>query len=223
MAKKIQDYGVHSIADIITLLFEWNAEGEGKIRWGDKTPYYVLNMPLLKKHFPSAKFIHIIRDGRDCAISMFNRQADFGIINMYHAAKYWQQYVEIGAIEGHQLGASDYIEIRYEDLLENTEHTLRKICVFLDEPFYDTLIHFKKSGEEGKTPLLQQPIQKHNKNKWKKTMSPNAIKIFEGAVGLTLKKHAYALINPTYKMPLLRKIYYRYLIILNHYKNKILG
>ena len=216
IAKIILERDINSMEGIISLLFQLNATGEGKARWGDKTPYYVLHIPYLKKYFPDAKFIHIIRDGRDCALSMFNRQNDFGIINVYHAAKYWQQYVEIGYEEGRKLGKEDYLELRYEDLLNDPEVSLRKVCDFLDESFYDSLINFKKSSGQGKTPLLQSPIQKQNQNKWKKEMSFHSIKIFEGAAGSTLKKYEYELMNPSYKMSWLLRAYYRGLIIMNN-------
>ena len=140
-----------------------------------------------------------------------------------NAAKYWQQYVEIGSVEGRKLGAQDYMEVRYEDLLEKTEESLRRICDFLQEPFCDSLINFKKSSEKGKTPLLQSPIQKQNKNKWKKIMTVHNIKIFEGAAGSTLKTHGYEIENPSYKMSWFLRAYYRSLIILSHYKKKFLS
>ena len=67
-------------------LFEKNAAGEGKLRWGDKTPYYVLHMPMLLGRFPGAQFIHLIRDGRDVALSLFDRRHD-RIIDQYRAVK----------------------------------------------------------------------------------------------------------------------------------------
>ena len=86
--------GRRTIRDIITGLFEKNAVGEGKPRWGDKTPYYVLHIPKLLEWWPDAQIIHIVRDGRDVALSMFARRHDFGAYNTYLAAKQWAQYVE---------------------------------------------------------------------------------------------------------------------------------
>src|SRR3954467_15293371 len=45
------------------------AEERGKPRWGDKTPMYMQNLRLLKRLFPDARFVHLIRDGRDAALS----------------------------------------------------------------------------------------------------------------------------------------------------------
>ncbi len=221
MAEKMKECKVHSMADIFNALYTFNAEGEGKSRWGDKTPYYVLHIPLLKNMFPDAQFIHIIRDGRDCALSMFDRHPDFGVINVYHAAKYWQQYVEVGEIEGNKLESKDYMSVRYEDLLVQPEESLKKVCDFLNEPYSDSLINFKKSKGEGKTHLLQKPLQKTNTNKWKEKMTPHDVKVFEGAAAETLRAHNYIIENKNYKMWAFVRIYYRGLIVLDLMKKKL--
>lgn len=195
LANELHTEGKHSITDIISALFEKNALGEGKQRWGDKTPYYVLHMKTLLKMFPSAQFIHLIRDGRDCALSMFERKHDFCVYNTFFAAKYWEIYVDGGRRIGHELGNKIYHEVRYEDLLDNPEVCLQRICTFLGEPFSENVLNFKKSGSAGKTPLLQQSVQKDNQAKWRTKMSFRQIATFEGAVGDTLMALGYPLIT----------------------------
>ena len=151
-----------SMAQLIAGLFELNAAGEKARRWGDKTPYYVLHMKMLLDKSPDAQFIHLIRDGRDCALSMFEREHDFRVYNTFFAAKYWEIYVEIGQQTGREIGSANYHEIRYEDLLEDPKTVMASVCHFLGEDYSDSLVNFKKSGEAGKTPLLQQPVQKDN-------------------------------------------------------------
>jgi hypothetical protein len=191
-----------SLPAIITGLFEKNARGEGKIRWGDKTPYYVLHLPKLLEWFPDAQFIHMLRDGRDCALSLIARKHDFGIYNSYCAAKYWQQYVEVGQELGQGLGSDVYFEMRYEDLLADPKAALQRICVFLDEAFDDAILNFKKSGEAGKTPLLQARVQADNAGKWRTTMHPLQLRVFESAAGDTLARLGYPLETSGKKMPL---------------------
>jgi hypothetical protein len=187
--------GKHSIADIVAALFEKNALGEGKQRWGDKTPYYVLHMKTLLEMFPTAQFIHLIRDGRDCALSMFERKHDFRVYNTFFAAKYWEIYVERGRRIGKELGDKTYHEIHYEDLLEQPEVTIERLCDFLGEPYSDKILNFEKSDRAGKTPLLQQSLQKNNQAKWRSKMSPRQIAIFEGAVGDSLTAFGYPLLT----------------------------
>lgn len=201
--------GRNTIPDIISAVFEKNALGEGKQRWGDKTPYYVLHMNTLLQMFPSAQFIHLIRDGRDCALSLFERQHDFCVYNTFFAAKYWEIYVEGGRRIGKDLGEKVYYEVRYEDLLDNPEITLQRLCSFLNEPYSDDILNFKKSGQAGKTPLLQKTVQKNNQGKWRSKMTRRQIATFEGAVGNTLATFGYPLITETKSISLFIKCLWR--------------
>ena len=161
LTTQFKQEGRNTIAALISGLFEKNAQGEGKHRWGDKTPYYVLHMKTILQMFPDAQFIHLIRDGRDCALSMLERKHDFGVYNIFFAAKYWEIYVELGRQMGRELSNKVYQEIRYEDLLDNPKIVMQNVCHFLNEPYSDALVKFKKSGEKGKTPgdafFLRQP------------------------------------------------------------------
>jgi hypothetical protein len=195
LAEELCREGRHTMPSIISGLFEKNAHGEGKVRWGDKTPYYVLHIPKLIEWFPDAQIIHLIRDGRDCALSLFDRKHDFGVYNAYYAAKYWQQYVEVGCEAGRSFGSDTYMEIRYEDLLANQAGVMHQICTFLQEEFSDSLVDYKKAGQAGKTPLLQKSLQKDNTQKWRTKMSPWQIRVFESAAGDTLSHHGYTLMT----------------------------
>ncbi|MBQ0720401.1 MAG: sulfotransferase [Gammaproteobacteria bacterium] len=191
LANTLHQQQPSSMAQLIAALFELNAAGENALRWGEKTPYYVLHMKLLLDKFPGAQFIHLIRDGRDCALSMFERKHDFRVYNTFFAAKYWEMYVEIGKETGREIGTANYHEIRYEDLLENPKTVMASICHFLGEDYSDSLVNFEKSGEAGKTPLLQKPIQKSNQAKWRNQMTPKQIRMFDRTVADSLRNCNY--------------------------------
>jgi sulfotransferase family protein len=198
-----------SIPAIISGLFERNARGEGKSRWLDKTPYYILHLPKIRAMFPDSQIIHIIRDGRDCALSMIIRKYDLHVYNVYHAAKLWQQYVETGQAIGQELGSDVYYEIRYEDILADPVGVMQKICVFLEEEYNNSLVNFEKSSEPGKTPLLKKPIQQDNAEKWRRLMTPWQIRIFESAAGDILVRNGYPVITRAKPLPLLLRAIYR--------------
>lgn len=210
LAQAFVDEGRHTMRDIITGLFERNAAGEGKPRWGDKTPYYVLHIPKLLEWWPDAQIIHIVRDGRDVALSMFARRHDFRAYNTYQLARQWEQYVEGGQEQGRQIPASQYLELRYEDMLVDQKAALQTICAFLGEIYSDDLLEYKKAGIAGKTPLLQKPIQKDNQDKWKHDMTPWQIRVFESGAGETLKKFGYTLTTSGKRLPLPLRALYRW-------------
>jgi hypothetical protein len=204
LAGEFQAEGRRTVRDIVAALFEKNAAGEGKARWGDKTPYYGMHIPKLLEWFPDAQFIHLVRDGRDVALSLFARRHDFSIYNTYFAGKYWQQFVEVGREHGARLRPTQYLEIRYEDILQEPRSALRRICEFLREDFTDAVVDFKPAGEAGKTPLLQKPVQADNAGKWRRALTPRQVRLFEAAAGTTLERFGYPL--ATHAGPLPRPI-----------------
>lgn len=202
--------GRRTMRDLITGLFEKNAAGEGKRRWGDKTPYYVLHLPKLLEWWPDAQIIHIIRDGRDVALSLFARKHDFGVYNSYFAARYWEHYVETGHALGQAINPEQYLEIRYEDLIADQPGVLKTVCDFLGETFSESIVDFKKSGEAGKTPMLQKPVQKDNAEKWRTAMTPGQLRMFEGGAGKSLEKFGYRLATSARRLPLPMRALYRW-------------
>lgn len=202
--------GRNNMRDIITGLFEKNAAGEGKLRWCEKTPYYVLHIPKLLEWWPDAQIIHVIRDGRDVALSMLARRHDFGVYNIYIAAKHWEHYVETGRALGRQVGEGQYLELRYEDLISDQKAATQKICGFLGEEYSDDLLEFKKSGIAGKTPLLQKSIQKDNQDKWKSEMTSWQIRVFESVAASALKEFNYRLVTTGRILPLPLRVFYRW-------------
>lgn len=210
LAREAVAQGRGTMRDIISGLFEKNAAGEGKPRWGDKTPYYVLHIPKLLEWWPDAQIIHIIRDGRDVALSMFARKHDFRAYNVYHAAKLWEQYVETGHELGQAVPPGQYLELRYEDMIGDQRAALQRICSFLGEAYSDDLLEYKKSGEAGKTPLLQRPVKKDNQGKWKQAMTPWQIRVYESAAGRALERFGYALTTRGKRLPLPLRAFYRW-------------
>ena len=131
-----------------------------------------------------------------------------GVYNVYFAAKYWQQYVEVGREQGQQLGSENYLELRYEDLIVDQRSTLQKLYAFLGEAFTDALLDYQRAGQAGKTPLVSQPLQPDNAEKWRKQLRPGQIKLFEAAAGQTLREFGYPLATDAQPLPLpLRAVY----------------
>ncbi len=106
------------------------AADQGKRIWCEKTPMYVHHIPLLSSAYPNAMFIHIIRDGRDCAAS-FHRRWGF---NPVRTTARWKKAVRAGRRDGKSLGAR-YIEVRYETITEAPEAAFRELLEFLGLPF----------------------------------------------------------------------------------------
>ena len=197
LAAAIHGRGARTMPQVIDTLFRINAEGEGKARWLDKTPYYILHLPLLAAIYPDAQFLHIIRDGRDAVLSMLERNTDIRVFSIYQGAKLWQRYVDAGRMMGAILPPERYLELRFEDMLNGQEGTLRRICTFLGVEFSEKVIDFQKSRDPlNKTPLLREGIKRDNQEKWRDQMAPLQIRTFESVAGRTLAACGYPLTVP---------------------------
>lgn len=120
-----------TLASILDAVFGYFAARHDKSRWCEKTPQHVQHLLALAAQFPGAKFVHVIRDGRDCAASFqrrFHRQPELTVFR-------WKKVVAMGREQGERLAAGRYLEVRYEDLTAQPEKFLRSICNFLDVPF----------------------------------------------------------------------------------------
>ncbi len=184
--------GISTIPNIIDYIFQKNSLAEGKKRWGDKTPYYILHLNTIVEMFPQAQIVHIIRDGRDCALSMLERKWDLQIFNTYHAAYTWDKYIKAGKKFGSEQ-PSCYFEVRYEDILDKPEISMSQLCNFLNIEFNPKILDFNKPIGSGKTPLLRQPLQPNNQAKWRNKMSDKQLSIFEALAGETLTDCKYEL------------------------------
>jgi hypothetical protein len=197
MANAIHARGARRMSEVLDALFRINAEGEGKARWLDKTPYYIHHIPALLMTYPDAQFVHIIRDGRDAVLSMLERAVDIRVFNVAAGAKLWKHYVEAGRSAGKQLAPHQYMELRYEDILGEPVTSVRMLCEFLGEEFSDKVIDFEKSCDpKTKTPLLKQGLLESNREKWRISMSPRQIRTLESSAGDTLQACSYELAYP---------------------------
>ena len=120
----------------------------GKPRWGDKTPEYVEFMRPVSKALPEARFIHVIRDGRDVAMSRVRwRMKRAGKKPpMQRLAKRWVKAVTGARKQGAKL--DHYMEVRYEDLIAETEPTLRRICEFIDLRWAPEMLTYHEGAAE---------------------------------------------------------------------------
>jgi hypothetical protein len=132
-------------AEAVRLFYRMHALRFGKPRWGEKTPLNCRSMPSIERLLPEAHFIHVIRDGRDAALSLRSRFFSPGH-DIEAQAGYWRENVESARKAGER--SRHYLEIHYEDLLRDTEAVLRRICAFIDLSFSrDMLFYYERTPE----------------------------------------------------------------------------
>jgi hypothetical protein len=156
--------------------------------WGDKSNNYIVHTPLLKRHLPSARFIHIVRDVRDASLSSYNAWRT----NVYRYSQRWYDDVCTIRRDSKTLPPSDYLEIRYEDLLGQAATTVRKCTDFLGLDFQERLLTFAKQSEAVGDARGMKAIKSDNVGKYKDHFSPAQVRRIERIAGPLLKDYGYS-------------------------------
>lgn len=185
------------LADALRCVYRAYAWQHDKHRYGDKTPRYVLHMDALAELFPEARFVHIIRDGRDAALSMLDMDWR-GVPTLTEAARFWRDRVKTGRRVGKELGPDRYREVRYEALIADPEDSLRSVCHFIDLDFDDAMLRYYERGDgllaSTRSPHTHQGVHRpptKGLRDWRSTMSPAELELFEVIAGDLLSELGY--------------------------------
>ena len=127
---------------ILDLVYQKHLTRDGKARWGDKTPGYIEILPRLARLYPGAKFIHFVRDGRDVAKS-FQAKRWYGD-SLHDNAGEWISAMQFADAWARSDLDPQILTVRYEDLVLETERTVKRICAFLDLAFEPQMLAWQE-------------------------------------------------------------------------------
>jgi hypothetical protein len=184
-----------------------------------------MHMATIKREIPDALFVHVVRDGRDAALSMKKQHTvPPRLWARKHAlsawALLWQWTVRQGRRHGQEFSA-DYIEVRYEDLVRQPEKTFSALGEFLDHDLDYGRIQKAAIGrvaapntvwKEELSAETFSPV-----NRWKTKLSQPEIAALEALIGdcleefsypLTTERRGFARLDPA--LSLMRIFYPRY-------------
>jgi hypothetical protein len=192
-------------ADLVSSIFDHYGEAHGKGLVGDKSPRYVLHIDTLHVLFPQARFIHVVRDGREVALSVAQWNAKRGQRGPGYidgwaddpattTALWWADHVRRGRAAGHRVGSDGYQELRYEHLTTDPEGACRDMCSFLGLPFDDAMLRFNEGRErtDGRRSAKSSWLSPTpGLRDWSTEMSASDIEAFEAAAGPMLDELGY--------------------------------
>ena len=216
-------------ANLVSTIFDLYGKVRGRTLVGDKTPDYVRKIENLHALWPRARFVHLVRDGRDVALSMMDwskvRPKPGGFVTWHEdrlstAALWWELNVRLGQQAGRRLGPELYYEMRYESLVCHPREESAALCAFLGVPYDDAMLHFWEE-EAANDPGLEkkrahQPVTPGLRD-WRSQLSPEDKERFEAAAGPLLDELGYprAVRNPGVAA-LERAARYRHLLAQDH-------
>ena len=191
-----------TVVDGVGAAFRAYAKEHGKSRWADKTPDHAEHIPLLAAMFPDALFVHLLRDGRDVALSVIELSKEH--TGPRHppqspasAAFFWGRRMRRVASASREL-ADRLAMVRYEDLVKDPEPELRRLCAFLDLSFEAGMLEHDAGALET-VPEAQRGI--HGRiampptmglRDFRTQMSPRDVEEFEAIAARELARAGYA-------------------------------
>jgi hypothetical protein len=188
-------------SDFIRTVMNDVASKQGVDRWIDSTPTNIPHMLRISRDFPEARFIHIIRDARDVALSLEKRAWSRPLPwdkkrSLLAAGIYWEWIVRKGRKYGAMLGPK-YMELRYEELVEHPQPPLRKIGDFLQHELdYDRIRGAPVGLMDGRLTSFTEDLKDGHftpVGRWKYKFPEDQLLQFEKLVGKYLVELGYPL------------------------------
>jgi hypothetical protein len=181
---EMDNLGPHAYACLLAYVVSQYALHQGKPQasaWVDHTPENISYLHTLFSHFPQAKALHIVRDGR--AVSASIMPLDWGPNSIMKASRWWMRMVSFGLAAESAFGPERVMRVQYEQLVSDPEGVLRPLCHFLGidyrpemtqatgftPPRYTTNQH-TLIGEKPDIRLV---------TRWQQKLTPRQIEIFE--------------------------------------------
>ena len=199
-------------ADAIRTFYLTYAEREGKSRYGDKTPGYVKEMRRIQRVLPEARFVHIIRDGRD--VSLSHLRMNWGPESYPESARLWRNRIR----KARKMAPSvnHYMEVHFEDLVADTEGALRRVCDFIELDFDPVMLgYYERAGDRlaekarelprknrpnqtaearlDSHRLANEPPRMDRIGMWRERMTPEEVASYEAVAGDMLVELGYEL------------------------------
>jgi hypothetical protein len=190
--------------DFLRILMQEIAAQQGVTRWADCTPDHLLYMREIKRQIPDALFIHIIRDGRDVALSYVRQGWAYPLPwdrgeQLAVAALYWDWVVKKGRSLGREL-AGDYREVRFEDLVTRPQQVLQELAPFIDQPLdYERIQQAGIGSVSQPNSSFLEDGEKSEFNpvaRWREKLSAPDLARLEDVIGISLKSLGYPLSAP---------------------------
>ena len=175
---------------------------------GEKDPYHVVNYPVLNRMFPSAKIIHIIRDGRGVVLSAWHHNLQISAQGVQaagfdkfldEAASQWGAMHRIARETSHLLGGR-YLEIHYEDMIADPLTQFKKVLdhlgansdvdvvrACLEAASFEKLSKGRSQGQEDPKSFFRKGIA----DDWKTQMTSAQIQRFNARSGGMLEELGY--------------------------------
>jgi len=177
-------------------IYEQYREYAGKERWGCKSTFMINHVSEVMRHHKRPKFIHLVRDPRDVAVSA--RSSVFSHYHPYFVAQLWEREQSAALKWSAKLERDSWYTLRYEDLISEPALQMKKLCKFLDIKYSPRMLRFfDKAEARGLAGLsrswenVSRPVLKKNSGRYLGELSVQEILLVESFTRDTMMKFDY--------------------------------
>jgi len=187
------------ICRIVYLHYQSFYVKENILALGDKNPGYTIYTRQLAEIFPGAKFIHIVRDYRDNFLSLKNVHFELPWPSLV-AAKWRLFNRKFNKDSGYDPG--NYLVLRYEDLVNEPEGEMQKLCHFLGLPYREEVFHFDEKKQDVLKAYPPGFVERYHANLlnkvnvsrvglWRERLTERQVRLLDFAAGTMAEKAGY--------------------------------
>ncbi len=186
-----------SLPELFRRIYEYHAQQTGADTWCCKSMANVHRIESLEQTGIQARYLHLVRDGRDVAASF--QRAMIGEKHLYHLAQKWKLDQQVALQWKSKLPEDRYLQIQYERLLTEPETVLAEVCAFAELPYepvrmltyYETKASQLAAHSGYMWSNLNQPILRNNIGKYQQQLGAEGILLFESVAGEMLEQLGY--------------------------------
>lgn len=147
-------------------------------RYCNKDPLMLRFAPAVNEAFPNALHVHMVRDGRAVAHSLYTKKIKVTgatIDTFEESLQWWNKIMRENVAAKNEMGRSGlgahYREVRYEELVAEPERVLRQLLKWLGEPWNKQVMHHEQfahdlSSREPTTGQVVKPLYDSAVNEW---------------------------------------------------------
>lgn len=176
--------GMRDYREALSGFMEMQMEVEAKARWGNNAPRDIFNVEDILAFYPQARFVVCVRDPRDFLLSYKGKWKVTGdehterLRKLYHpviTSLLWKSSMRQLATLKAKVPAGNWIIVRYEDMVNTPEETVRRICGVLEEAFEAQMLEVEESNSS--TGQQQKGIFATSVQRWRTELSPAEIAV----------------------------------------------
>ena len=190
MCQNVSDKVEEGLRSLLAHARVANARRHGKAIWGNKSPFMLNSIPQLTHLMPGVRFVHVIRDGRAVAQSRYSRRGFHPRLAIHE----WKHMILQGRIDGEIVGPDRYLEVKFEELLNNPKEALIRVCNFLGVEFEEEMLDLDKAeATDQPDAYVKKKIDTSKINAWQDKFSGKQIEALESIAGDLLQALGYPL------------------------------